>query len=81
MKLFSNLCEAPVLFYTVCLFITAMHKTDHIHLTLAYLYLGLRWVHAYVFVFNNKPRLRAIPYGLSWCAMVGLYSRLLYQLW
>jgi hypothetical protein len=70
---FTNLFEAPTLFYAVCL---AAMVTDHANVLfhgLAWLYVGVRAVHAWVHLGPNKLRQRIAVYGTSWVVLVLLW--------
>lgn len=77
-KLVANLFETPVLFYTVCAFITMLKKTDDTHVFLAQIYLWCRVAHAAVFLTFNNPNARVVPYLLS-LATIGAMTFRLYR--
>ncbi|MFM6927291.1 MAG: MAPEG family protein [Bdellovibrio sp.] len=63
---FTNLFEAPVLFYIVCILGMIIPLSDSYFVLLAWLYVAARCLHAFIHMGNNKvmPRLKA--YALSW---------------
>jgi hypothetical protein len=71
---FSNLFEAPTLFYAGCL---AAMVTDQAGLgiqTLAWMYVGARLVHAAVHLGSNRLRQRIAAYFASWLILVALWT-------
>src|ERR1700722_1352893 len=63
---FSNLFEAPILFYVVCLAAMITHFTGPAMQALAWVYVGARVVHAYVHLGSNRLRHRMRAYFFSW---------------
>lgn len=72
---FSNLFEAPVLFYPVCL-LGMMLPMDPLNLNLAWAYVFFRVCHAIIHlsVANIRPRLAA--YSLSWIVLLASWIRI-----
>lgn len=71
---FSNLFEAPTLFYAGCL---AAMVTDHggvVAQALAWAYVGARVVHASIHLGRNQLRKRIAAYFTSWLILVGLWG-------
>jgi hypothetical protein len=71
---FSNLFEAPVLFYVACL---AAMVTDHAGLgmqALAWLYVAVRMGHAVVHLGRNRLRQRIAAYFASWIVLLALWT-------
>ena len=62
---FSNLLEAPVLFYVLCLWLYVTASVTEGQVVLAWLYVGLRVVHSVIHVTNNHVVSRWFFYVLS----------------
>jgi hypothetical protein len=70
---FSNLFEAPTLFYVVCLAAMITHFTGPAMQALAWLYVGARVVHAYVHLGSNRLRHRMRAYFFSWGVLLAMW--------
>lgn len=70
---FSNLFEAPTLFYAVCLAAMVTHSSDVVLETLAWLYVAVRLVHSFIHLGRNEivPRLSA--YFTSWGVLAAMW--------
>ncbi len=66
----TNLFEAPLIFYIVCLFGLVLRGVDCTFLTLAWSYVGIRLVHTFIHLTSNKILIRAGAYGLSWLVII-----------
>jgi len=55
---YVNLFELPVLFYVVCVVIYAGNKVDATYIVLAWLFVSIRCVHAYIHTTYNNLRHR-----------------------
>lgn len=74
---FTNLFEAPVLFYAVCLAAATIHR-DAMSLTvLAWCYVALRIAHAWVHLTFNGFRWRLRTYMGSWLVLAAMWAVLL----
>ena len=74
---FSNLFEAPVLFYAVCL-AAAVTQRDAMSLTvLAWCYVALRIAHAWVHLTFNGFPWRVRTYMGSWLVLAAMWAALL----
>ncbi len=62
---FSNLLEAPVLFYVLCLWLYVTASVTEDQVFLAWLYVGLRVVHSLIHVTHNHVVARWSVYVLS----------------
>ena len=73
---FSNIFEAPTLFYVACL--AAMHLEIHENLLvfLAWVYVALRVCHAYVHTGHNRLRPRIGAYFGSWIVLLCMWGRI-----
>jgi hypothetical protein len=60
---FKNQLELPVLFYVLIAFILITRVGDLLLLVLAWIFVALRFVHAYIHTTNNIVMLRGRVYG------------------
>ena len=70
---FANLFEAPVLFYAGCLAAMIAGIGDTLTLTLAWIYVAARTLHAYVHLGRNRVRHRMLVYFTGWLALIALW--------
>jgi hypothetical protein len=77
---FTNQFESPVLFYACCLGAMAVHATNVVILALAWIYIALRAIHAYIHTGKNRlmPRIRA--YLSSWAVLLLMWGALIVQI-
>ncbi len=66
---FSNLFEAPVLFYVVCILGLILNIQGIVFIVLAWLYVAARAAHAYVHIGSNKLKYRMPIYGFGWICL------------
>ncbi len=71
-RTFDNLLQVPMLFYVVCLLMMVLEEIDSIQVNLAWLFVGTRIAHAFVYiVFNRVPyRFAAFLAGVSTLAVI-----------
>ncbi len=74
---FSNLFEAPTLFYVVCLAAMITGVTGVLMVTLAWGYVAMRVVHTAIHLGPNKLRWRIRAYFASWLLLAALWVTLL----
>ena len=74
---FTNLFEAPVLFYVVCLAAMITHFTGIAMQLLAWLYVAARVAHAYVHLGQNRLRHRMRVYFFSWGILMAMWIYLI----
>ena len=74
---FSNLFEAPTLFYVVCLAAMITGVTGVLMVTLAWAYVAMRVVHTAIHLGPNKLRWRIRAYFASWLLLAALWVTLL----
>jgi hypothetical protein len=79
-RAYMNLLELPVLFYVVCLLMLSTGRFDSVQVSLAWLFVVTRYVHAFIYIgFNHVPiRLAAFLTGfftlaVIWTRFVQLY--------
>lgn len=74
-RTFMNLLEAPVLFYVVCVLMLVMHRSDAVQLQLAWIFVGVRVLHAIIYIgFNHVPS-RLGAYVASCVALAVMWFR------
>jgi hypothetical protein len=73
---FSNLFEAPTLFYAACLTAMIAHRSGAAMQVLAWAYVAARVVHAFVHLGQNRlgPRIRTYFFG--WVALLAMWTYL-----
>lgn len=70
----ANQFELPVLFYAVCI-VLFMTQADNLPaIILAWLFVALRYAHAYVHVTSNNLRYRSPLFALGFLALIGLWA-------
>ena len=76
---FSNLFEAPTLFYAVCLAAMVTQQADRALEVLAWLYVTARVAHSFIHLGTNEivPRLSA--YFTSWGVMAAMWVYLVFR--
>jgi hypothetical protein len=70
---FSNLFEAPTLFYAACLAGLGTHDGAGLLLILAWLYVALRVAHAFIHLGGNRLRHRVRAYFAGWLVLVAMW--------
>ena len=73
---FVNIFEAPTLFYVACLAAMIIGETSMAFQLLAWLYVILRAVHAYIHTGSNKLRKRIAAYFTSWIVLFLMWGYL-----
>ena len=76
----ANLFEMPLLFYVVLLMIYVTGSTSLAFVILAWTFVGLRAVHAFIHLGRNIVLHRFLVFGLSVVVLLGLYIGLLVRL-
>jgi hypothetical protein len=74
---FSNLFEAPTLFYAACLAGLVTHDGSGLLLVLAWLYVALRVVHAVVHLGGNRLRHRMGAYFAGWLVLLAMWLQVM----
>jgi hypothetical protein len=75
---FTNLFEAPTLFYVVCLAAMITHFTGLGMQLLAWAYVAARLTHAAVHIGSNRLRSRVRVYFLSWMVLLSMWIYLVF---
>lgn len=70
---FSNLLEAPVLFYVACILGMIIPLQGLAFTILAWVYVALRCVHSYIHLGYNKVMHRLRAYALSWLILIAMW--------
>lgn len=73
---FTNLFEAPTLFYVACLAGMVVGVTGPVLVILAWGYVAARSVHALVHLGGNRLRKRILAYFASWLFLVAMWVTL-----
>lgn len=75
---FSNMFEAPTLFYAACVSAMVIGKSGTLMLVLAWVYVAMRAIHAYVHTGSNSLPPRIQIYFLSWLVLLGMWGTLVF---
>jgi hypothetical protein len=70
---FANLFEAPTLFYAACLAAMVTGVTGTLVVVLAWLYVALRYLHAYFHLGGNRVRYRMRAFFASWLCLLAMW--------
>lgn len=70
---FTNLFEAPTLFYAACLAAMVTGVADPVLNALAWCYVAARLAHAYIHLGANRVRYRIRAYFASWLVLVAMW--------
>lgn len=70
---FSNLFEAPVLFYVAVIIAYVTGQTGPVLVGLAWAYVAGRFLHTYIHLGSNKVMWRFRAYGTSWLVLLALW--------
>ena len=75
-----NLYEMPLLFYVVGMLILQTGQTGVLTLSLAWAYVGLRYIHSYIHLTSNKVMHRFRVFVLGCFALIALWLTLIVRL-
>ena len=75
---FTNLFEAPTLFYVACLAAMVTGQTGITMVVLAWAYVAARVMHAWVHLGGNRIRLRIRAYFAGWLVLLAMWSLLVW---
>lgn len=70
---FANIFEAPTLFYIACLAAMVAGQATAAFQALAWLYVGLRAIHAFVHTGGNRLKKRIAVYFASWLVLMAMW--------
>jgi hypothetical protein len=62
---FQNLLEMPLVFYTICFYLTIFGGVDDIHITCAWIFVLFRVLHSVIHCSFNRVALRFMVYLVS----------------
>jgi hypothetical protein len=74
-RTFMNLLEVPILFYVVCVLMLQTGRWDSVQLSLAWLFVALRYVHAIVYIGLNDVPLRFATYAMGCITVTVIWWR------
>ena len=77
---YDNLFEVPVLFYVACLSILVTNNTDTVFICLAWLFVGARYIHAYIHTTYNGLKHRRLAFLAGTSVVALMWLKLLFQL-
>lgn len=77
---YRNLFEMPVLFYAVCVLLVVLNKADSTFVTLAWLFVALRYAHSAIHCSYNNVNHRFLAFGTSTVLVWAMWARLALQL-
>lgn len=77
---FSNLFEAPTLFYAACLAAMIVRDSSNALLLLAWLYVAARAAHAFVHMGGNRLRHRMRAYFAGWLILLAMWVHVMAHL-
>ena len=78
---FSNQFEIPVLFYVVTVLALITRQVDLLFVSLSWLFVVSRYVHAYIHTTSNRVSRRGIVYGLGVLIVIALWVDLALRLY
>jgi len=70
---FTNLFEAPTLFYVGCLAAMVAGVTGVVVVALAWGYVAMRYAHAFIHLGGNRVRHRMRAYFASWLLLIAMW--------
>lgn len=76
-RLISNLFEAPILFFIVCALAVGLNYESIYLVTLSWIYVTLRYVHGFSFVFIKNIKIRFISFLVSLVALIMMWLSVL----
>ena len=78
---FSNQFEIPVLFYVVTILALMTRQADLLFVFLSWLFVILRYVHAFIHTTSNRVSRRGLVYGLGALVLLALWVELALRLY
>lgn len=76
---YANLFELPVLFYVASLILFMGNKADMVYITLLWLFVGFRYVHAYIHTTYNNLKHRRLAFLGGTVVLTILWLRMMIQ--
>jgi hypothetical protein len=80
-RAFNNLLQVPMLFYAACALMIASGVVDDVQVTLAWLYVLLRLLHALAYIVWNRLAYRFALFAASTIVLGVLWGRFALQSW
>lgn len=74
-RAFMNLLEVPLLFYLVCVLMLQTARWDSVQLSLAWLFVASRYLHAAIYIGLNDVPLRFAAYAMGCVTVAVLWWR------
>lgn len=74
---FNNLLELPILFYTVCLITLVLNISSEYLIILAWLYVLLRYIHAFILATYNHILHRLFVFAISCVVLIAMWVKVL----
>ncbi len=74
-RTFNNLLQAPILFYVICLLMMVTGRVDEAQITLAWVFVGMRIVHAIVYIGWNYVPYRFAAWNASCLTLAVIWTR------
>lgn len=79
-RTFNNLMQVPTLFYVVALLMIGLRDIDSSQVSLAWMYVATRAIHAAIYVLFNYVPLRFAFYAVSCITLAAMWARLGFSL-
>ncbi|MDD5034890.1 MAG: MAPEG family protein [Methylococcaceae bacterium] len=76
---YDNLFELPILFYVACTILYAGNKADAVSVGLAWLFVGIRYTHAYIHTTYNDLKHRRLAFLCGSLVLASLWVKLAIQ--
>jgi hypothetical protein len=74
-RTYMNLLELPVLFYLVCLLMLTTGKFDSVQVSLAWIFVMTRYVHAFIYIGFNYVPLRFVAFLAGVVTLAVIWTR------
>jgi len=78
-RCFNNLFEIPVIFYVACTLYISLQIESTTSITLAWLFVVFRYIHAYIMLGSNNVIHRMWAFWLAFMCVLGLWGMLLFK--
>lgn len=73
---YTNLCEAPILFYAIVILYYITMRVDHLAVGFAWGYVVFRYIHTLIHIGPNDVRLRFTAFLVSQFFLIALWVKL-----
>ena len=77
---FQNQLEVPILFYVLALLILILDVQTHILLVMAWVYVGLRYMHAFIHIVFNRVTYRFTVFLLSTLVLLIMWVLFVFEI-